>query len=106
MMMQCGVFDLTCQEKTIELESETKESLLYDFLEKFLYLIDAKHFVISKVNSLKIERNEKLKLSAVVLGDIGVEKYSFKTHVKAITYNDMFIDEKPGNVTLQVVVDL
>lgn len=91
------------EEKVIEIESESKEALLYDFLEKFLYLIDTEHFVLAEVKSIEIKDN---KLKAVVLGDKGVEKYSFKTHVKAMTYNDMLIDEKPGNVTLQVVLDL
>ncbi len=91
------------EEKIIEIESESKEALLYDFLEKFLYLIDTEHFVVAEVKSISIDN---LKLKAVVMGDKGLEKYSFKTHIKAMTYNDMVIDEKPGNVTLQVVLDL
>ena len=92
--------------KEITIESEDKKSLLYDFLEKFLYLMDAEHFVINKVLSLGIEKGKKLKLIANVAGDIGLDKYSFKRHVKAVTYNDMIIDEKPGNVMIQVVLDL
>lgn len=94
------------EKRTIEIKSETKESLLYDFLERFLYLIDTEHFVLAEVKHLEITKGRQFALNAVVSGDRGVEKYSFKTHVKAMTYNDMIIDEKPGNTTIQVVLDI
>lgn len=92
--------------KTIEIESESKESLLYDFLEKVLNLMEINRFVISEIDSLKIEKGKKLKLSAILSGDFGLEKYDFKREIKAVTYNEMVINEKPGNVTVQVVVDI
>ena len=92
--------------KEIIIESEDKKALLYDFLEKFLYFMDAEHFVISKIISLNIEKGKKFRLTANVSGNVGLDKYSFKRHVKAVTYNDMIIDEKPENVMIQVVLDL
>ncbi len=101
------VKEVNCvEQKKITIESESKEALLYDFLEKVLILIDSDHYVIGKVVSLKIEQGTKFKLSAVVTGDYGVEKYDYKTQVKAVTYNDMRIEEKPGSVMVQVVLDL
>lgn len=94
------------QQKKIEIESENKESLLYDFLEKLLILMETEHFVLAKIISLKIQKDKKLKLTAVIAGDVGLEKYDFERQVKAITYNDMFIDEKPDKTTVQVVLDL
>ncbi|HME86967.1 MAG TPA: archease, partial [Candidatus Nanoarchaeia archaeon] len=35
-------------EKKLHVESESKESLLYDFLEKVLLLMDSDHFVIGE----------------------------------------------------------
>jgi SHS2 domain-containing protein len=93
-------------QKVITIESEDLQSLLYDWLEKFLYMIDADHFVLSKIVSLKIQKGIKYKLNATVAGDLGIEKYDFKTHVKAVTYNDMIIQDKPGNAMVQVVLDL
>ncbi len=92
--------------KTITITSESKESLLYDFLEKFLYLIDVSHFFINKVSKIKIKKNKNYKLTAIVKGDINRGKLGFKRHVKAITYNDMEINEKIKKVTIQVVLDL
>ncbi len=94
------------EEKTIEIQAEDLKSLLYDFLEKFLYLSDTEHFVAGKVNSLKIMKGKGFRLTATVTGDRGLEKYNYKRHVKAVTYNDMVIEEKPGNVLIRVVVDI
>ncbi len=93
-------------QKKIEIESETKESLLYDFLEKLLYFIDAEHFIIANIVSLNIKKGVKYKLTATLAGDLGIEKYEFKTAVKAMTYNEMIIQDKPGNSMVQVVLDL
>jgi len=94
------------EKKTIDIESESKESLLYDFLENILNLMETDHFVLAKIDSMKITKNKLFKLNAEISGDFGLEKYDFKREVKAITYNDMVIDEKPGNVTVQVVLDV
>ncbi len=93
-------------QKTIEIETEDLKSLLYEFLEKFLYLIDVEHFVIGTVVSLKIQKGVKYKLNATVAGDVGIEKYDFKTSIKAVTYNDMIIQDMPGKAMVQVVLDL
>ena len=42
-------------EKKITIQAEDKKALLYDFLEKFLYLVDTEKFVMGKVKSLKIK---------------------------------------------------
>ena len=41
----------------------------------------------------------------VIKGD-DVSKYETHGHVKAITYNDMFIKEEKGKVVIQVVLDV
>ena len=94
------------RQREISVVSESKESLLYDFLEKILLMIDTDHFIIASVDSLMIEKKQDYELKATVSGDLGIEKYGYKRAIKAITYNDMVIDEKPNNVTIQVVVDL
>jgi len=94
------------KQKKIVIQAEDKKALLYDFLEKFLYLMDSTHFVMGKVKSLKIKEGKKLKLTAIVSGNTWKEKHGFKRHVKAVTYNDMIIEEKPKKVMIQVVLDL
>ena len=93
--------------KEIEKESEDLKALLYDFIDELLYLLDAEKFMAGEVKSIKIKKEkDKYILKAVLLGDDKLDKYEIKTHIKAMTYNDMIIDEKPGSVTLQVVLDI
>lgn len=75
-------------EKNIEVEGEDNLSLLYSFLEEFLFLLDAENFVCSKIKDLKIYNN---KLTAIVVGD-KASNYKFTNDVKAVTYSDMKVE--------------
>ena len=95
--------------KKITVVSEDEKALLYDFLEQFLILADSEGFLLHKVNSLEISgenKKRKLTLNAKVVGDDRIEKYLVDTHVKAITYEDMLIDEEKEGFILQVVIDI
>src|SRR3989338_8856201 len=45
-------------EKKIKVKSENKESLLYDFLEQFLILLDSEGFLLNSVKKLEIKENQ------------------------------------------------
>ena len=80
------------------------ESLLYEFLEEFLVLFDDKHFILSKIKNLKLNEG-KLEIEAEVTGD-EVGNYETSMHIKAITYNEMFVKEDKEGWTSQVVLDI
>ena len=90
--------------KTITIQGKDKENLLYNFLEEFLYLLDIGGFLLSEIKSIKIKSKikskkplrYKLELRAELLGD-NQKKYETETHVKAVTYNDMFIKQQRIN---------
>ena len=88
--------------RKIRVGGDDDESLLYAFLEEFLYLLDAEDFVVGKIESLEIKDGT---LSAMVLGDTA-SKYKFSNDVKAITYNEMFVREENGKWVVQVVLDV
>lgn len=90
-------------EKTFEVESENQESLLYDFLEHFLVLLDSEGFLLNKITKLTITDN---KLTANVAGDTHPENYEIHTHVKAMTYQEMFIKKEKEGYVVQVIVDI
>lgn len=94
------------QTKSVFIQADDLKSLLYDFLEKVLNLMETDYFVVAEVASVKIQKGNKYVLSAELRGDKGLEKYEYKRAVKAVTYSDMIIDQKPGNVMLQVVLDI
>jgi SHS2 domain-containing protein len=91
----------------ISIKSEDEKSLLYDFLEKFLILLDTKGFLLAKVNKIKIEKAKKgFSLNAEVSGDNHASSYQTKTTIKAVTYQEMEILKEKNRVILQVVVDI
>lgn len=87
-------------EKKISVQGHDKKALLYNFLEELLFLLDRDSFLFGKIKNIKIINN---KLEAVVIGD-KVTNYETHGEVKAVTYNEMEIKEKPYMV--QVVVDM
>ncbi len=90
-------------EKTINIESENQEALLYDFLEQFLIFLDSEGFILNKIKSLKIIKN---KLTAKIVGDTHPENYEIDTHIKAVTYQQMFIKKEKDQYTIQVILDI
>lgn len=82
--------------KNIAVESESMESLLYDFLERLLILHDSENLVFSKITVKKIwQEDGKYKLSAIAEGEeFDAAKHESRTLVKAITYHAMQIGKK------------
>ena len=92
--------------KVIRVKGNDLNSMLYDFLEEFLFLLDSEGFLLSSIKNIKIDE-KKFALVAEVLGD-KAKNYKFSNHVKAITYNEMFVkfDSKKKEWIVQVVVDV
>ncbi len=91
--------------KRIVVHGNDREQILYNFLEELLVLQDAKQFVMHGfVIPLKIvETKGKFKLVAEVSGDTIKDEYEVRPVVKAMTYAEIKISEKP--LYLQFVVD-
>ena len=87
--------------KTIKVKGIDKESLLYNFLEELIFLLDTEGFFLS---SIKVKITN-LTLTATIKGD-KAENYSIGLDVKAITYNEMFIKKQKDQFILQVVLDV
>ncbi len=90
----------------IQTQAKNKESLLFDFVDELVYLLSAEGFLLHQVSELKITSiNDGYELSATLLGD-DHKKYNTHGDIKAATYNDMLIEEKPNEVMIQMVVDV
>ncbi len=98
---------LPALERKIEAESESIESLLYDFLVKLLVLMDSEGFLAHEIKAGKIgDSGGKYRVMAVVRGDTIGKKYEAHDIVKAVTYNEMKISRKGKKWVLQVVCDI
>jgi SHS2 domain-containing protein len=88
--------------KKIKVKAKDLNSLLYHFLEEFLFLFDSENFLLSKVK-VKIKIKE-MELEADVYGEEG--KFINEGGVKAITYNEMEIGRQKNINHVQVVIDV
>ena len=87
--------------KKFSVSGKDNESLMYNFLEQFLYLLDAENFVLSKVK-VSVKYNE---IFCEVWGDKKTN-YKFSNDVKAVTYNQMFVKQTSRKYIAQVVLDV
>lgn len=92
------------EEKSFEVKGKDLEELLYNFLEEFLFLLDAEDFLTSKIKNIQVDLENK-KIECIIVGD-KAENYKFTNDVKAITYNEMFVKEKEGKFICEVVLDV
>jgi SHS2 domain-containing protein len=103
----CGNITILEQEsKTITINGNNLENLLYKFLEEFLVLLDSENFLFSNITQIKADK-ETFTIEATITGD-KAENYKFTNDVKAITYNEMFIEFKEDKKLwqTQVVIDV
>lgn len=91
--------------KKIAVKGKDKEALLYNFLEEFLFLLDSKDFLLSKIGKIKIKKNKNYELEAEIIGDLA-SNYKFTNDVKAVTYNEMFVKREKNKYVCQVVLDV
>ena len=87
--------------KKFKVEGKDYESLLYNFLEEFLFLLDSENFFVAKVK-VKIK---DFTLEAEAVGD-SVKNYETHIDVKAVTYNNMFVKKEKDIWVAQVVLDV
>lgn len=92
-------------QKYIEIESEDKEALLYDWLSELIFLHDSEYLVFS---SFKIEisrEGDNYILKGSAWGEtFDRDKHESREDVKAVTYHLMDIKEEDG-VSLQIILD-
>jgi len=88
----------------IKVRGKDLESLLYNFLEELIILMDSKGFFVSDIKKIKINK-DKFKLEAEAIGD-DAKDYKISLDVKAITYNEMFVKKAIKTWVCQVVLDV
>jgi len=90
----------------VHVRGTDREQILVKFLGEIVYLFETKHFLLGKVDGLRIRPEfEGYNLEAVLGGDTLSDLYALQGGVKAVTYHDLKIEECDG-FTVQVVVDM
>ncbi len=92
--------------KGIEARGHDLKSLLYNYLEELLFLIDTENFLLNRIEQLTIHKKGKeYFLEAIAIGD-KAKGYKTTGDIKAVTYNEMEVKEEKDKVMVQVVLDL
>ena len=91
----------------IELESRGLENLLYDYLSELLYLFEVEEIVFGQ---FRVDSIEKADGSYILHGqasgeNIDLERHSFETEVKAITYHQLEVTKEKDGYSTHVIVD-
>lgn len=91
----------------IEAEGHDMESLLYSYLDEWLFAFSAEPFFIPrKIKIIEFDR-ENFRIKAKGWGDeFDISKHPQGTEVKAITYSNMQIHDEPDWHDVYVIIDI
>ena len=93
--------------KDITAEGEDLQSLLQQFMEQFIILLDTDNFFLSEINKISIKKiGDKYSVTAVVVGDEAKNYETIGPQVKACTYNSMIVKQEGKQWAVQVVIDI
>ena len=94
--------------ETFVIEAHDLPALLYSWLEELLLEFELKNKLYSRFKVSEIEEtSEGFRLRAQAWGErYDSEKHPSKVGVKAVTYHQMEILEKPKNVILRFILDI
>ncbi|BES96001.1 unnamed protein product [Nesidiocoris tenuis] len=96
------------ESQTVEAEGEDLQSLLFHFLDEFLFLFSAEPNFIPRVIRITEFNQEEFKIKAVGYGEeFVIGKHPQGADVKAITYSNMQIHPtKDGGHEVFVIIDI
>jgi SHS2 domain-containing protein len=87
-------------------EGNDLEQLLQNFLEEILYLLDTQNFLLGSVDAISLgKEGGTWQIKALFVGDTLSDEYEIFGDVKAVTYNEMIVNDK-APFMVQVVVDV
>ncbi|MDP7568259.1 MAG: archease, partial [Flavobacteriales bacterium] len=95
------------EKKTIKIDSDKIEDLLFDFLSEILFLKDTFSILFKKSNVKITEKEEKFYLDAKLSGEkINREKHELKNDIKAVTLHMFKVEKTKKGYKALVVVDV
>lgn len=89
----------------IEKKAKKLETLLYDFIDELLFLLETEYFLFSRADIKIEEKDEEFILDGILHGD-DFRNYELNGDVKAMTYNDMEIKQTSEGYEIVMVVDI
>ena len=92
-----GKFELSTHdaERTLNLQADSAEDLLHDWLAELLYDLETQHVFYERIDLTAVERNS---LSAALRGGkINFSRSQTNEEIKAVTYHQLRIEQVQGS---------
>ncbi len=92
------------EQRSVALRGRDSENLLVKWLSEIIYLYDGEDFLI---RDIKIGKLSPTELKARLAGErVDLKKHNFKMDVKAITYHQLKVEERPDGYFVRVFLDI
>lgn len=97
----------TSEQRTVNLENDTLDKLLFDFLDELIFYKDSESLAFANY-TLKIEKiTEKYTLKGTLKGEkLDLERHELRTDVKAVTKHRFGIEKTPQGYKATIVLDI
>lgn len=94
----------TSLQRTVLLHADDVQQLLVRWLDEILFLYDSGGFLCGRADVTFCSHTD---LRAELIGELLIPaKHASRLDVKAITYHQILVQERPGDVTLRVFLDI
>ena len=88
----------------VSLDGEDLADLMVRWLGEILYLFDAEQKIVSGVRTIKIKRTH---LEAILnIATFHPDQHEIATEIKAVTYHEIEVTQKPDKWSARVIFDL
>ncbi|XP_053383211.1 protein archease-like [Mercenaria mercenaria] len=95
------------EEQEVEAEGEDLESMLFHFMDEWLFVFSAEPFFIAKKVVITEFDKENFKIKSIGYGEeFDIQKHPQGTEVKAITYSNMQIYDDEDRHEVFVIIDI
>ncbi|MCY3766295.1 MAG: archease [Gemmatimonadetes bacterium] len=93
--------------RTVNLEAEEPDLLLFDFLQEVIFFKDANRLLLRPVNVVAEAREGVFKVSADLVGEeLDMERHDLVVDVKAVTLHRFVVERVDGRWRAFVVLDI
>jgi len=90
-------------QKTLTIEGEDRDYLLFDLLNELLFLFETEHLLFSQFEA--VYENDQLQV--LCRGEaVDRDRHDLHHEVKAITYHDLFVRQTDQGWLAEVIVDI
>lgn len=91
-------------ERSIEVQADALDCLMVTWLSELLYLFDTERLVFK---SFQVNRVEDNQLEAKARGEVlDPARHEIKSVIKAVTYHQLYVEEREGGWEAQVIFDI